>query len=316
MKKISYVIPCYRSVDTIASVVDEIQRTMEGQENYTYEIILVNDASPDDLWQVISELAEKVPEVVGVNLARNFGQHAALMAGYHYVSGDIVISLDDDGQTPADEAMKLVAKIEEGYDVVYAKYKRNMESAFRRFGSWVNLKMAEALIDKPKGIAIQSFYAARRFIIDEILRYNNAYPYIFGLVFRSTQNVANVEVTHRSRATGRSGYTLTKLIRLWMNGFTAFSVKPLRFATIMGMISAVIGFLLGVWSIVNKFVAPDVPRGYSSLISVVVFFGGMIMLLLGLIGEYVGRIYICINRAPQYVVKGTTRDTEERSDKK
>ena len=308
MKKISFVIPCYKSVDTIGGVVDEIQQTMHGQPGYTYEVILVNDSSPDELWTVISKIADEHLEVIGVNLARNFGQHAALMAGYHYVSGDIVVSLDDDGQTPADEAMKLICKIEEGYDVVYAKYKRNMESGFRRFGSWVNLKMAEYLIDKPKGVAIQSYYAAKRYVIDEIVKYDNAYPYIFGLVFRSTQNVTNVEVNHRSRTTGRSGYTFAKLIGLWMNGFTAFSVKPLRIATFVGTLCALLGFGLGIWAVIQKLVSPEVPMGYSSLISTVVFFGGIVMLMLGLIGEYIGRIYICINKSPQYVVKTTTQE--------
>lgn len=303
MQKISYVIPCYRSAQAIGLVIDEIQQTMAGQSEFTYEIILVNDCSPDDLWPVLLAIAEANPNVTCVNLAKNFGQHAALMAGYRYAAGDIIISLDDDGQTPADEAMKLVAKINEGYDVVYARYKRNMESAFRRFGSWVNLKMAEYMIDKPKGITIQSYFAARRFVIEEVLKYEHAYPYIYGLVFRSTQNVANVEVTHRIRTVGSSGYTLSKLVGLWLNGFTAFSIKPLRIATITGTISAFFGFVLGIWTIISKFTNPNIPIGYSSIISVVVFFGGLIMLMLGLIGEYIGRIYICLNRSPQYVVR-------------
>lgn len=307
MQKLSYVIPCYRSSQTIGTVVEEIERTMETQSQYTYEIILVNDCSPDDLWSTLSNLAKTKPNVIAVNLAKNFGQHAALMAGYRYATGDVILSLDDDGQTPADEAMKLVDKINEGYDVVYARYKRNMESAFRRFGSWVNLKMAEYMLKKPKGIAIQSYFAAKRFIIEEILKYEHAYPYIFGLIFRTTQNVTNVEVTHRSREVGDSGYTLTKLIGLWMNGFTAFSVKPLRIATLVGASSAFLGFAYGIWSIINKFLDPSIPLGYSSIISLIIFFGGLIMLMLGLIGEYIGRIYICLNRSPQYVIKETVR---------
>ena len=306
MIKISFVIPCYRSEHTIQAVVQEITDTMVGLKGYIYEIILVNDASPDHVWLTIKEMAERDKHILGVNLARNFGQHAALMAGYHFVTGDIIISMDDDGQTPANEAPKLIGKIRDGYDVVYARYKRNMENTFRRFGSWVNLKMAEHMIDKPKGLAIQSYFAAKRFVIEEILHYDHAYPYIFGLIFRTTQNVANVEIIHRSREIGSSGYTLSKLLGLWMNGFTAFSIKPLRIATWSGMLCALSGFLLTMWSIINKLVDPSVPLGYSSLIATNVFFGGAIMLLLGLIGEYIGRIYICINRSPQYVVKECT----------
>lgn len=309
MQKISYVIPCYQSTQTIESVVDEVQQTMNRQIDFSYEIILVNDCSPDNLWPLLLSIAEKNPSVKCIRLAKNFGQHAALMAGFHYAVGDIIISLDDDGQTPADEAMKLVAKINEGYDVVFARYKQNMEIPFRRFGSWMNQKMAEYMIGKPRNIAIQSYFAVKRFIIDEILKYEHAYPYIFGLIFRSTQNVVNVEVTHRSRSVGSSGYTFSKLLGLWMNGFTAFSVKPLRIATFTGAVCAFLGFVIGVWSIANKFLGVNVPLGYSSLIAVVVFFGGMIMLMLGLIGEYIGRIYICINNSPQYVIKETTLKT-------
>lgn len=303
MEKISFVIPCYRSEKTIGSVVEEIREAMHSLSDYSYEIILVNDSSPDDVWTSIQNLAEKDDRIIGINLAKNFGQHAALMAGYHHVSGDIVVSLDDDGQTPAIEVPKFIEKIEEGYDVVYAAYKRNMESAFRRFGSYVNSKMAEYMIGKPKNIAIQSYFAAKKFIIEEIIKYENAYPYIFGLIFRTTKNITNVEVNHRSRELGTSGYTLGKLIGLWMNGFTAFSVWPLRIATCMGVVCSLIGFILGIFFFIQKLMVPSVPLGYSSLICSIVFFGGLNLLMLGLVGEYIGRIYICLNRSPQFVVK-------------
>lgn len=305
MQKLSYVIPCYRSMQTIASVVEEIQQTMDGRREFTYEIILVNDGSPDDLWSVLCGIAKKKPNVICVDLAKNFGQYAALMAGYHYTTGDIVISLDDDGQNPADEAMKLVAKVNEGYDVVYARYKQNMESAFRRFGSWVNHKMEEYLIGKPKGIATQSFFAAKRFVIEEMLKYSHAYPYIDGLVFRSTRNVADVEVIHRSRTIGSTGYTFSKLIGMWLNGFTAFSVKPLRIATVVGALCAFSGFIFGLRTVIAKIQNADSPAGYTTIVALLLLIGGIVMLMLGLIGEYIGRIYICINQSPQYVIRET-----------
>lgn len=305
MCKVSFVIPCYRSERTIEMVVREITDAMKEMNDFSYEVILVNDASPDNVWQIIKALSETDQHIVGVNLAKNFGQHSALMAGYHFVTGDIVVSLDDDGQTPADEAPKLIQKICEGYDVVYARYKKNMESPFRRFGSKVNSKMAEYMIGKPKNIAIQSYYAARRFVVDEIIKYENSYPYIFGLVFRTTKNIGNVEVNHRSRSIGTSGYTLPKLIGLWMNGFTAFSIKPLRIATVLGIVSSIVGFLLGMFFVIRKFIVPTVPLGYSSIISAVMLIGGLNLLMLGVVGEYIGRIYICINRSPQFVVKET-----------
>ncbi len=300
---VSFVIPCYCSEQTIGKVVEEINDAMCAMPQYQYEIILVNDASPDNTFGVIRQLCEGQKNVCGVNLAKNFGQHAALMAGFRYVHGDIIVCLDDDGQTPAAEAGKLLAGIEEGADVVYAKYAHKQHSGFRNFGSKVNEWMARALLDKPKEISVSSYFAAKRFVIEEILRYRNPYPYVIGLVLRTTKKIVNVEVTHRAREVGTSGYTVGKLLALWFNGFTAFSVKPLRIATVIGMAFACIGFLYGIYTIIKKFVNPDVVIGFSAMMSATVFFGGVILLVLGIIGEYIGRIYISLNNSPQYVIR-------------
>ncbi len=313
---ISFVIPCYRSENTISSVVEEIRTVMLQATNYEYEIILVNDYSPDNVWDTIQHLAKEDDRIKGINLAKNFGQHAALMAGYCHACGDIVISLDDDCQTPANEALKLVKKINEGYDIVYAKYKSFHESAFRRFGSRINSKMAEYMIGKPRDVAIQSYFAARKFVIDEMVKYNHAYPYIAGLAFRTTRKVANVEVNHRERDNGKSGYTLSKLIGLWMNGFTAFSVKPLRIATITGAIVSLLGFLAVIYIIIHKIIDPSLPVGYSSTVCANAIFSGIIMLMLGIIGEYIGRIYICINNSPQYVIRDTVNYDKTKEQRK
>lgn len=302
MKKISFVIPCYRSAMTIEGVIKEIRETMQTL-SYTYEVILVNDFPMDQTFDVIKALAKTYDNIVGVNLAKNFGQHAALMAGFGYCTGDIVVCLDDDGQTPADEVGKLLEKIEEGYDVVYAKYEHKQHSLFRNFGSKVNELMARFMIGKPKELYVSSYFAAKSFIVKEMLRYQNPYPYVIGLVLRTTKNITNVTVNHREREIGTSGYTFNKLLGLWLNGFTAFSIKPLRIATAIGAFCAGAGFLYGVYTIVKKFVNPAVPMGWSSMMAALVFIGGMLMLMLGLIGEYVGRIYISINNAPQYVVR-------------
>lgn len=303
MKDISFVIPCYGSENTIEIVVDEICNTMEQREALSYEIILVNDNSPDGVWSVIHKLAQKHDFIKGVSLARNFGQHAALMAGYGICDGEIVISLDDDGQTPADELFLLVDKLNEGYDVVYGRYPKIKQSPFRIWGSLVNEKMIQILLDKPKDLKCTSYYAAKKFIIEEMLRYKNAYPYVGGLVLRSTKNVANVMVTHRARLEGNSGYSIGKLLALWFNGFTAFSVKPLRVATIAGCICAVSGFVFGLVMVLRKLQGYTTVLGYSSIMTAIFFIGGIIMMLLGIIGEYIGRIYISINDAPQYVIR-------------
>ncbi|MBD5488034.1 MAG: glycosyltransferase family 2 protein [Lachnospiraceae bacterium] len=302
-KLVSFVIPCYRSMQTIGKVVEEIDTAMEKMPEYEHEIVLVNDSSPDDTFEVIRELCARRKDICGINLARNFGQHAALMAGFRYIRGEIVVCLDDDGQTPADEVGKLLREIEEGYDVVYAKYTHKQHSGFRNFGSKINELMTRIMLGKPKELYLSSYFAARRFVVDEMLRYTNPYPYVIGLVLRTTKNITNVEVSHREREVGTSGYTIGKLLGLWFNGFTAFSIKPLRVATAMGCITACGGFLYGIYTVIKKFVNPNVPIGFSAMMAALVFIGGMIMLMLGLIGEYIGRIYISLNNSPQYVIK-------------
>jgi undecaprenyl-phosphate 4-deoxy-4-formamido-L-arabinose transferase len=305
MKKVSFCIPCYKSEQTLTKVVDEIRSSMEElSDKYEYEIILVNDASPDGTFNVICKLADTYPNITGIDLAKNFGQHAALMAGFAHVSGDILVCLDDDGQTPANEVYKLLDKIEEGEDVVYARYDHKKHSLFRNFGSFINEKMTEFLLGKPKELYVSSYFAAKRFIVDEMLRYDKSYPYVIGLVLRSTKRIANVNVDHREREVGRSGYTLGKLLGLWMNGFTAFSVKPLRIATWTGISCAILGFIYGLYTIIKKFVLGDaVAVGFSALMSSVMFIGGMILFMLGILGEYIGRMYISMNNAPQYVIR-------------
>ena len=247
MKKISFVIPCYRSENTVEGVVKEIQETMQTMaEKYSYEIILINDCSPDNTMGTIRRICEENSQIKGIGFSRNFGQHAALMAGLRQSDGDYVVCLDDDGQTPADEVGKLLDKLEEGFDAVYAEYEHKQHSGFRNLGSKVNELMTRIMLEKPKNLFISSYFAVKRFIVEDMIRYENSYPYVIGLVLRSTKNITNVMVQHREREEGNSGYTLKKLLGLWFNGFTAFSVKPLRIATTVGCISAAAGFLYGI----------------------------------------------------------------------
>lgn len=303
MKKISFVIPCYRSEHTLPHVIAEIEQKMKEMSQYEYDVFLINDCSPDNTLEVVRELCETHENIKGISFAKNFGQHAALMAGLRHSDGDYVVCLDDDGQTPADEVDKLICKLEEGYDAVYAKYDHKQHSAFRNLGSKVNELMTRILLEKPKDLYISSYFAVRRFVVEDMIRYGNSYPYVIGLVLRATKNITNVSVNHREREEGTSGYTLKKLLSLWFNGFTAFSVKPLRIATAIGCGCAGVGFLYGLYTIVKRLLNPAVPMGFSALMSATVFFGGMIMILLGMIGEYIGRIYISLNNSPQYVIR-------------
>lgn len=311
MKKISFVIPCYRSEHTLPHVIAEIEEKMKTLTQYEYDVFLVNDCSPDNTFGVIKKLCEEHENIKGISFAKNFGQHAALMAGLRHSDGDYVVCLDDDGQTPADEVDRLLDKLEEGYDAVYAKYEHKQHSAFRNFGSKVNELMTRVMLGKPDDLYVSSYFAVKRFVVNDMIRYENSYPYVIGLVLRATGKITNVSVNHREREEGSSGYTLKKLMGLWFNGFTAFSVKPLRIATAIGGVSAAMGFLYGIYTIIKRLVIPNVPMGFSSTMAAIVFFGGMIMLMLGLIGEYIGRIYISMNNSPQYVIREKINIEEE-----
>ena len=308
-RKLSFVIPCYRSENTVMRVVDEIETTVASRPEYDYEIILVNDGSPDNVWKVIRDRTMVDDKVIGINLSKNFGQHSALMAGYNHISGDLIVSLDDDGQTPANEVFKLVDKIDEGYDLVYASYGETHQNIIRRIGSKFAKTMSDYMFDiKGDNNQGSSYYIAKRFVIDEIINYQNPFPYLGGLILRVTRNIGFVFVNHRDRMEGRSGYSFKGLINLWLNGFTAFSVKPLRIGTKMGFFIAAAGFIYALITIIRKlYISPEMEAGWSSIISIMLITSGSILIMLGLIGEYVGRIYICINSSPQYVIKDITR---------
>ena len=305
-EKISFVIPCYNSTKTIGCVVREIKEVMQNVlSRYDYEVVLVNDGSPDGTtYDAILDIVNREDNIKGINLARNFGQPSAVMAALNHTTGDYVVCGDDDGQTPFNELPKLMQKIEEGYDLVEAKYAvREKRSLFRRLGTLANEGMATWLISKPKGLELTTYWVTKRFVVDQMIAYPNSYPYLGGLMLRATQTACNVDVTHRERLSGKSGYNLKKMIELWLNGFTSFSVKPLRLMSIIGIIVAVLGFIYGLFVIITKIVDPTVNAGYSSIMAIMLFMFGVLFFFMGIIGEYVGRIYISLNKAPQFVVR-------------
>lgn len=308
MSKISIVIPCYRSADTLPLVAARIRETLKDAD---YELILVNDHSPDRTFDVVRTLAKEDPRVIGIDLARNFGQHSAIFAGLHYASGEEIVCLDDDGQTPPEGIPKLLEAIRGKYDVAYARYQEKHHSPFRNLGSKVNSLMAEKLIGKPKDLFLSSFFAMRRYILDEILKYDNPFVYLQGLVLRTTGNICNVDIEHHERLTGQSGYSIKSLLKLWLNGFTAFSVKPLRLADLFGVIVAGSGFIYLIYTVIRYFINPGPTVGWNSLMAVLLMLGGSIMLMLGMMGEYVGRVYISLNRAPQFVIREITGQKDD-----
>lgn len=310
---ISFVIPCYRSEKTLPQVVGTIQETLKTRGEFESEIILVNDASPDDTWGTIKSLCSSYDNVKGINLAKNSGQQAAIMAGLRHTKGDLVAVSDDDGQTPIETVFEFYDCMEEGgYDVVCADYQdRGRRSLFRKLGSWADNTMMRMAVDRPEDIRLSVYFLAKRFVVDEIIKYNNAYPHMEGLLLRTTLNIGNVKVDQKERASGSSGYNFKKLLSTWVNGLTTFSIKPLRLAVILGMLMALAGFIIIVALVVVKIAGPEMEHGWTSLVATNILIGGMIMMILGVIGEYVGRIYLCLNQNPQYVVKEIIDDEEK-----
>lgn len=302
-KRISIVIPCYYSSKTIGTVLDGISETMMNRAYDNYEIILINDGSCDETFQVISDYAMRDSHVVAVDLSRNFGQHSALMAAYSLVTGDYVLGMDDDGEHNPAEMFKLIDKLEEGYDYVCAELIGSDHSFYKKLGSKVNDWMVTNCIGKPKNAIFSSYYVMRRYVVDQIVKSHNPRPYIGGMIVSVTKKMASVPIHHCARLSGKSGYRLKNSIDLWINGVTAYSVVPLRIATMLGFGFSALGILVSIYHIIRKLLHPEILAGFTSIISCVLIVGGVNMLLMGMIGEYVGRIYMLNNQIPQYVIK-------------
>jgi len=307
LKLLSFVIPCYRSEKTIQKVVDEIIEVVGQRPEYDYEVIAVNDCSPDNVYDVLVKMATDNNRIKVINFARNMGKHSAVLAGYGVAKGEYIVTLDDDFQSPTYELWKMLEPLENNEcDVTTAEYFVKKESLFKRAGSNVNLLMTQALLDKPKGVRTENLLCMKRFVCQEMVKYKNPYPFLEGLMFRVTKEIKAIPMEQRERGDDNAtGFTLKKSVELLLNGLTAFSVKPLRMATFLGFVFAAIGFIYGIYTVIHKLVDASVAVGYSSMMSVLLISMGMIMLMLGLIGEYLGRIYICLNASPQYVIRNT-----------
>ncbi len=315
---ISFIIPCYQSQNSLEKVVETIENTVNLRKDFTSEIILVNDNSPDDTWGKIKELTEKYDNVIGIDIAKNSGQQCAIMAGLRYSKGDLVAVSDDDGQTPIETIFEFYDKMQEGeYDVVCAKYvDRGKRSAFRRLGSRANTLMINFFLERPEGIDTSVYFLAKRFVVEEMVKYNNAYPHMGGLLLRTTYNIGNVEVKQKERIEGTSGYNMKKLLSTWANGLTTFSIKPLRLATVCGVFMALLGFLIIIGLVILKLTRNNIAIGWTSMIATTILIGGMIMMMLGVIGEYVGRIYLTLNENPQYVIRTIIDNTGKEDEEK
>jgi len=299
---VSIVIPVFNGARTIEPLVDLLIDVLRA---YTLQIVLVNDGSPDDSDEVCRLLHVRYSGTITyVRLSKNFGEHNAVMAGLHHVRGDYAVIMDDDFQNPPEEAFRLVQHaLLHDCDIVYTHYHRKHHHWLRNLVSRLNDRIANLLLDKPRDLYLSSFKCLSRFTVGEILKYRGPFPYIDGLALRCTRNIGVINVRHEPRREGRSNYTPCKLVGLWLNAFVNFSVMPLRACTLLGFASGGVGLLMGVAVFLEKMLRPSVPVGWASLLVCIVLFSGVQMVMLGLMGEYLGRLFLTENQTPQFVVR-------------
>ena len=307
-RRISIVVPVYRSQECVKALVSRVDEYLNDVD---YELILVNDCSPDNSWEEIKKASQSNRRIIAINLRKNYGQDNAIMAGFSNASGDCIVVMDDDLQHDPGDISMLVSELEKGdFDVCFAKFPKKRQKLWKNFGSWFNGKMAEIVLNKPKHIYLSPFKVIRKEVVDEILKYNGPYPYIDGILFLTTHNVTQCEVKHETRLAGEGNYTLWRSIAVWLKLMTNFSVLPLRIATFMGLGTSALGFLLAIFYFGRYFVIGESVEGWTSLMVVNLIILGMILLALGAIGEYVGRSFIKLNRRPQYCIKEIQRKNE------
>ena len=311
---VSIVIPCYNSEKSIAKVVELTMEQFEQMEGYTCEFVLVNDNSRDNTYGQIKKLAKKYSNVKGISLMRNFGQHNALMCGLNYTNGDYIMGMDDDMQTHPSQIPKIIAKLEEGYDLAYGIYKTHKNSKAKNLSSWINKVTSRILLGRPKNIASSNFWIITRAVRDEAVKYKGFNPYVDGIFYRITDRIGNVEIEHHKREYGTSNYTFKKLLKLWM-AYLNYSVIPLRIATVLGGIAAAAGIILAIVVVIRKLIHPDILMGWASLMSAMVFFFGLVLLVIGIIGEYVGKAVMALSDTPQYIIRDTVNVPEKKDNK-
>jgi polyisoprenyl-phosphate glycosyltransferase len=300
MVDISIVIPVYNSEENLIELNNQIQKVLS---HLNFELILINDQSKDKSWQIINELANKHKNIIGINLRKNSGQDNAIFAGINYTKGENIVIMDDDLQHSPSDILNLYNEIQKGCDVCYANFEKKKQALWKNLGSWLNGKMAEITINKPKHIYLSPFKIIKKEIVDEIRTTNYLYPYIDGIIFSITNNISQIDVKHYDRFRGESNYTLFESIKVFMKLVTGFSVFPLRVASFVGVITSLWGFVLGMYFIIEYFINSSSPEGWTSMIVVILFLGGIILMSLGVVGEYLGRIYLSINKKKSYTIK-------------
>ena len=318
--KYSIIIPCYKSSKTIRKVVEMTMQELERLNKKEYEFVLVDDCSPDggETMAALLGLVRDYSCVKVVELAKNAGQHNAVMAGLNHADGDAFIAMDDDMQTHPSQLQYLMEEFDKGFDIVYGYYPDKKHSSFRNFGSYVNYLSVRILLRKPKDLKTSSFWIIRRFVRDYAVEYKSAYTHLQGLFLRTTRNISSVPIQHFEREVGTSNYTFKKLLALWSNIF-GFSIVPLQLATYVGCFFAAAGILGALGVIILKLVRPATYIGWPSMMVTICFFSGINLMFMGMIGQYVGRIFLGMSKNPQFVVRCVhqkNRSNEEQESQK
>jgi glycosyltransferase involved in cell wall biosynthesis len=305
--ELSLVIPVYNGSRTIGQVVEHITKIFGST---SFEIVLVNDGSEDNSEQVCAGLVNKFPQhVTFVHLSRNFGEHSAVLAGFKQSRGLYIAVLDDDGQNPPEEVVRMLDELKrKKYDVVYGHYIEKKHSRFRNLGSWFNDRIATLMLHKPKDLYLSSFKVMNRFVANEITKYRGPYPYADGLIYRVTRNIGQIPVEHRPSPGGQSRYTFRRLVRLWLNMFLNFSIKPLRLSIYVGLLTSCLSLVALIAIVIDRlWITPNVTLGIPTVLGTIVLLAGIQLMILGLVGEYLGRLYLDHTGTPQYVIRYVQR---------
>ena len=299
--KISIVVPVYNSEDCVLELTKAVAQAFANFDSY--ELILVNDKSTDKSWDKVLEVCRDNKKVIGISLRKNFGQDAALMAGLRASKGEYVVIMDDDLQHSPSDIFKLYEECQKGYDVCFGLYTLKGQKGWKKLGSWFNGKLAEKLLDKPKEIYLSPFKIITREVVDEIAKSPAPYPYIDATILTITSNLTQVEVTHHERFKGKSNYSFLRSLLVFINHATNYSVYPLRLLTFVGFISAIFSFILGAFYLFQYVYDNHKVEGWITIVILLIFFGGLILMSIGLIGEYIGRMFMSVNKKPQYVIE-------------
>lgn len=303
---LSIVVPVYRSEDCLEALVAAIDRAL-APTGRAYEVVLVNDFSPDSSWAVIESICARNANVVGVDLRKNFGQDNAIITGLRIARGKYVAVMDDDLQHHPDDLPALLARIEEGFDVVYAEFRAKKQKLWKNAGSWFNGRVAEWVINKPRDVYLSPYKIIRGEVARMICDYEGPDPYIDGLLFQVTARITQIPVDHHPRYAGRSTYTFWKSLRVWARLAVSFSAKPLRLVTWFGLLCAALGLLLAVAVVVYRLRWPEdftaETVGWASLMVALLVVGGIQMMFFGVLGEYTGRTFLNVNRKPQSAIR-------------